>query len=148
MCKMVFIGTGRMLPELPFDKDHQSFHLERISGEFLTVADKFSTPNIYNVGTSEGCGCGFGIHIIDEDGHPDIADDAELSILYLKDTFRLIDLIVENTTTDNIVEMYCCWADDYSLPASDNEIIDISVTDFKRDFEIYEGMKTVFRRSA
>ncbi|HYF02564.1 MAG TPA: hypothetical protein VEC36_04260 [Patescibacteria group bacterium] len=64
MCKMIFIATHEVLKEIPFNEDNPNLYLEKIEGEFLPVADKFSNPNIYFIGTSQGCSCDF---IIEKD---------------------------------------------------------------------------------
>ncbi len=59
---MVFIGTDDSICEIPWNPQKPTFHLERIEGEYLPVADKFSKKNVYYVGTTRGCGCDFGIY--------------------------------------------------------------------------------------
>ncbi len=59
MCKFIFIGTISKLQEIPFHKDKPDFHVKALPDEFQAVSDKFKHPNIYYVGTSEGCGCDF-----------------------------------------------------------------------------------------
>ena len=136
MCKMVFIGTNSELTEILWDENNKNFHVERISDEFKDVRRHFRTNNIYNVGTSEGCGCRFILHPVWLDKGDDEEKKEDLD--FIGQTNKLIDLITDNVSKGNEVELYCCWAGDYESNFENVETIQTSDNDFRDRFEIEE----------
>lgn len=136
MCKMVFIGTNLELPEMPWDENKKDFHVERISDEFKDVKRHFRTKNIYYVGTSEGCGCRF---ILNPEwlNEGDKEEEKE-NLNFVRQSNRLVDLVADNVSKENEVELYCCWAGDYESNFEDVETIQVSDKDFRYRFEIEE----------
>ncbi|TNE36269.1 hypothetical protein EP342_00680 [bacterium] len=63
MCTIHFIGTNQKLVEVKFDKDNPNFWIEKYDKEKL-VSFQVGKKNTYIVGTSEGCGCKFGMEPI------------------------------------------------------------------------------------
>jgi hypothetical protein len=134
MCKMVFIGTNLELAEIPWNENKKDFHVQRISDEFKDVARHFRTENIYSVGTSEGCGCNFVLKL----GWFGNKDEEREGLNFVAQTNKLVDLITNNASKENEVELYCCWAGDYASDLEDVETIQISGDDFRSRFNIEE----------
>ena len=171
MCKMVFIGTDCVLEEIPVDENYPGFSIQKIDGEFLTVADKFSGKNIYYVATGRGCGCDFGIY---GQSPPEIQTPSlaiKISEVVDKifrrstgtnnqnhksnplpnnnfdpggDTLRLIGIIDSIIRKENFVELYCCWSGDYADCASEEITLNFREEDLRKSFIIMEGQKVTF----
>lgn len=133
---MVFIGTNLELTEIPWDENKKDFHVEAISDEFKDVTRHFRTKNIYYVGTSEGCGCRFILNPewLDENDK----EEEKENLNFISQTNRLVDLITDNVSKGNEVELYCCWAGDYDSNMENVETLQIVDYDFKDRFEIEE----------
>jgi hypothetical protein len=58
MCLHVYLVTDAILPELPWDKRRPAFHVERLKRKERFLSN-VSGANAYNLGSHEGCGCGF-----------------------------------------------------------------------------------------
>ncbi|MEI6950839.1 hypothetical protein V9K67_26905 [Paraflavisolibacter sp. H34] len=174
MCKMLFIGTKTELQEVPFDKEHPRFYVEKISGDFLLIKHAFQNPYIYFVGTSRGCSCDFGIKLnkrsadVLSEVYPiqkvfnkirkvagtyeqwEECHQKRINKLldeqadYLSQTVRLIDLIEQKVQQEGPVELYCVWAGDYEAAPEIRNTIDFKRTDLREDFEIDERELIVF----
>ena len=60
MCWAVYLASEEELPEIPWDADHPSFHVRKLSSkDDEDVIPHFTRPSIRYVGSHEGCGCGF-----------------------------------------------------------------------------------------
>ena len=131
---MVFIGTNLELTEIPWNESKKDFSVEAISDEFKDVTRHFRTKNIYYVVTSEGCGCRFILkpEWLDEN---DKKEEKE-NLNFISQTNKLVDLITDNVSRGNEVELYCCWAGDYDSKMEKVETIKVSDKDFKDKFEI------------
>lgn len=58
MCLAVYIASSIGLPTTKWNESVPAFYLETVPlGE--NVRKQFSLPNVYYVGSHEGCGCGF-----------------------------------------------------------------------------------------
>ena len=145
MCKIVFIGTVEELKDTYFKS---TLYIETVDNELLTIVDKFENPHVYFVGTSEECSCGFGIQ---KDYNPYQKSDEDNESLqedkdFYEQTLKLIEIIEENTTSQNPTEFYCCWVGDYSLPAEKIQIVNLAEVSLIENFEINERVKTKFIR--
>ena len=65
-------------------------------------------------------------------------EEEKENLNFVSETHRLINLIVDNTSNENEVELYCCWAGDYESNFENVETLDTSDNDFKDKFEIEE----------
>ena len=174
MCKMLFIGTKNELQEIPLDASYPDFYLEKISGEFLPIKQTFTNQNIYFVGTSRGCSCDLGIQsnkldptlfeqtppiqnllnkfrkvsgTLDEwkKRHQEKVDNAiETQENYLTQTFKLVDILLNETNKGNTVEIFCVWAGDYDTTPDFNDTIDTKKIDLRENFKIVEKEFTTF----
>ncbi len=174
MCKLAFIGTDNEIPEIPFNKESPGFRLEKVTGDELRVADKFSKRHIYFVGGTIGCACHFGI---EDETIPVTQDDGSINVFKnllwlfglrkkwlnrlrrledeqqilqenaIRDSLALVDIIYKNTSAGTTVELYSCDAGDYEQDVEDEVVIDLSEIDLKKkfSFELYE--KVTYIRS-
>jgi hypothetical protein len=171
---MIFIGTDSELKEIPFDKNEPDFHLEKITGDYLDVKSNFSVENIYYVGTSRGCGCDFRIANSQPDNvdnrHDTFAqvglrkirtllgtqadwesrtenrtrEMTAMKFTFLEQTNRLIDLIEKEVQEGRMVELYCCWADDYKSKPNEKRTIKIDTESLRDNFDIEENELLTF----
>ena len=108
----------------------------KIGDEHAAVRRHFATDNIYYVGTSEGCGCKFGLdpELFDENDEEERKENEK----YVAETNKLIDIILDKVDKKQRVEMYCCWADEYEKEVTETETILTTKRNLRDDFEIKE----------
>jgi hypothetical protein len=168
---MLFIGTSNKLDEIHFNEEKPDFFIEMISGELNAISDKFEHKNVYLVGTSRGCSCDFGIktnpitefkteqrsRILDwirkligvQDRYikRQISNRrklAEQEHLFHEQSLKLIAILKANTSDLNLTEAYCCWAGEYSKPATYHKTINISKEKIEDYFEMELDEKVKF----
>ena len=59
MCLMVYIGSDKPLPLIDWNEDKPAFYISELSKYEKGVKSQFKFPHVYNVGSHQGCGCGF-----------------------------------------------------------------------------------------
>jgi hypothetical protein len=59
MCLAVYIASSKPLKTTGRDKANQEFYVTNLSTHELPVKKQFELPNVYYVGSDQGCGCGF-----------------------------------------------------------------------------------------
>ena len=59
MCMMLYIGSNKPLPLVPWQEDAPGFHVGELHEDFADVVKQFSVPHVFYAGSHEGCGCGF-----------------------------------------------------------------------------------------
>lgn len=138
MCTIHFIGTNQKLVETKFDKDKPLFWIEKYDSTKL-LPFQVNKSNTYIVGTSEGCGCKFGMELIPRE----LLNKAKLELnkgkeysedvqyffdwqeteeqleetfnehnKYNSDTEKLFELLESISQSENNVEFFGSWADD------------------------------------
>jgi hypothetical protein len=74
MCLAVYISTKIEIATIPWDNDNPSFFILSIDQRnHHNVEKQFINPNIYYVGSYQGCGCGF----IYDENDPEFTDEME-----------------------------------------------------------------------
>jgi len=136
MCVMCYIGLKSEIKEIEFNQDKPAFCIERMQKSDFD-AKTFSSPNIYWVGSSAGCGCGFGVQRIPENiisevraflknkkkipdkyrnyfEYEDTIEEVEDTIKenkeFAEDTEKLYSLICEQSENNDIIEFFGCWS--------------------------------------
>lgn len=116
MCLAVYISTDKELELETFVAGQTYIYFEKPSDEEENaLRSKFSKANIYYVGSSSGCSCGFRF---DSEDFNDVSEEDK------KSPQKLIDFLTEMTLSEN-VEFYCCWEGDWGLPIESSKEIDI-----------------------
>lgn len=59
MCILVFLGTNCALPLIPFNSEFPAFWIGIPEPEADTIKQRLNKSFFYEVGSHEGCGCGF-----------------------------------------------------------------------------------------
>ncbi|MCX6898680.1 MAG: hypothetical protein NT105_08280 [Verrucomicrobia bacterium] len=118
------------------------FSVELLDENNRIVAQKFQLAHVRYAGSFEGCGCGFGACVIEED--PDPPDEHELAGRVSRE--RLYDYIIKN----QVNALYCCWAGDEGQAIKHSEVLDPEkILDLHFDFlerTFYTIRKTVNKR--
>lgn len=114
MCYVVYLGTDIKLETSAFDEKNPAFYVAELqdSGE-TAVKQHFTQPNIYYIGSDEGCGCGFSIY---ED--PDLVNDVEeIELMKVRRTNvkKFCDLVDYILTKSNQCEVFLCWDGDQAV---------------------------------
>jgi hypothetical protein len=127
---MIFIGVSEYLEVIPWNPKQPAFHLEELNEENLAVKPNLNQPFVYFIGTSHGCSC-------DLISYSNVQDDE-----YAEEQNKFYSIIETQLQKGNLVEVYCCWADDYG--ANKEEVsflkLDGPLTDFyidERELQVY-----------
>ena len=173
MCKILFIATEDKLNEIPFDRNHPDFNIEKVENNYPGIEEKFSNPNVYFVGTSRGCSCDFGIkaNVIDELNVSEIETGIFAGIRklfgtqkeyiekriskhnnivatrkdYFEQTEKLLKIIKTHTTEQRKTEMFYCWSGEYSEDIEETQTVDLNEIELEKVFdEFYERDKIIF----
>ena len=156
---MCYIGINSEIEEKRFDQSNPAFCIEKM--DFSDFNEKtFSSKNIYYIGSSEGCGCGFGIKeipeniisevrtIVKEKGkipdkyreyfeYEDTSEQVEATIKenkeYVGDTKKNYSLICNLSEKNDFVEFFGCWAG--SEKSEPDKIINIELKSDKLEID-------------
>ena len=160
MCVMCYIGVNSKLQEIKFNQSNPTFCIEEMD---VSCFDKktFSSSNIYWIGSSAGCGCGFGTQripenvisevrtlVINKKKIPDkyrnffeyedtieqIEDTIKENKEFAEDTEKLYSLISELSEKNNIVEFFGCWSGSEGKEPDKIKQIVLSAEKFEIDF--------------
>ncbi len=122
MFMMVYIASDQSLPTVAWDDAHPAFYVSELMPDREPVRRQFSAPNVYYVGSHEGCGCGFQcdeLHFPDPDAPPEVvaADAADLA--ERQDSLRrFASYLTQALDRGATVDVYACWAgDEAAAPA-------------------------------
>ena len=131
MCYAVFIATSTPQQTTEFVPDVTKLHLELPADkELMALKDKFTLPYIYYVGSDTKCSCGFEIH-------SEYFDDPDWEDRKASPQ-ALLDLLNE-LTTKQAVEYYCCWDGDWAEPIDESRSLNArEITLDKNYFELIE----------
>jgi hypothetical protein len=105
MCRLLFLASDRVLPEIPWNPDQPSFHVRRTEIAEKVVEAHLTKPYLYYVGSSEMCGCGFAAPeapIEDEFDQMEHGSAAE-------NLAELVKYLAENLTPFETLELYQAW---------------------------------------
>ena len=132
MCIALYLFTNNQVDEIAFDESTPAFYIERITGgssesDRMTNEWGFSESNIYYLGSSQGCGCGWAA--LDE------KHDAEIEIAkMINDREKLRQLL--SSKDFNGSRLIACWEGDQGKPLKRREPIRLSdIVNLHFDFE-------------
>ena len=107
MCLLVHLVTDSDLPELPWDKSRPAFHVQRLKRKERFLKNLIGA-NAYNLGSHEGCGCGF---ISSELDDPDERAAASASRL------ALCEYLERVVPRERQLVLLAAWSGDETKPA-------------------------------
>ena len=161
MCVMCYIGINTEIEEVKFDRNNPAFCIEKMNFSDFNE-ETFSVQNIYYIGSSEGCGCGFGTIKIPEsiisEVRANVKEQKEISIKcreyfdyedtieqieetikenkkFVEDTEKLYSLIYDLIERNNTVEFFGCWAGNEGAKPDEITQIKLRFDKFEIDFE-------------
>jgi hypothetical protein len=132
MCYNYYIGTDQDLKEIRFNESKPDFWLERID-KIKLLPVQFQKKNVYEIGTSEGCGCSFGYeripkeiynrakkcllngqdlsdelrrYFISEDTIEEIEETFKESEVFAQEAERFLNIIEDLLDRENTIEFY------------------------------------------
>lgn len=102
---LIYIASDFFLSTIDWDENDPKFYVQR--EQEADIKKKFTKQNIYYIGSSQGCGCGFGYE--DEFGltYPAQAGQKE-GIVESDDLHRLRDYITKAAETGEL-ELFSYW---------------------------------------
>src|SRR5947209_6214972 len=104
MCVALYLASPAPLPLIAWQEEHPSFYVAEVAREEEGVKGQFRFPNIYYLGSHEGCGCGF--RFDDETATPDDRDERESAVESLR---RLVPYLAAAVKAVPEVELFACW---------------------------------------
>lgn len=115
MCIMLYIGTTKHIPRIPWDVNSPSFNTSDISEDEKNIILHFSLPYITYIGSEEGCGCGFRHALLEgKQWIPVVStEDAGIMQSELQNHSYLFDFLNNNLYDEDIIEIYGCWDGDF-----------------------------------
>lgn len=111
MCMMLYMASDTELPMTQRWMAGMNLSIEPLpAGKAEMLRDKLSLRHRYYVGSSEGCGCAFGLALTDTGETVEDQSSPSRSELrtYLKSNMR----------SEAIIELYSCWDADETLPVA------------------------------
>lgn len=116
MCLAVYIASATALPLVAWDEARPAFYVDGVAPDD-PVRARFLMPNVYYLGSHEGCGCGFKYGVMPA-GLEDQEDEATGRAAV--DALRAY---VAQAAVGRPVEMFACWEGEQQLPALETERI-------------------------
>jgi hypothetical protein len=105
---MLYIGSDKPIPIIPFKENAPGFHTEKLSGNDSTIANHFSVKNVLYAGSSQGCGCGFQHSILDSNtGWLNVEDEDDKD--FRMNMQGLFEYVREALKKGAKVQLYACW---------------------------------------
>ncbi len=106
MCLVLYISSDRERPVIPWDEKAPRFHVKSDDPDSQKARVHFSKPNVYYLGSDNGCGCGF-------KQQSDYAIDKPEELASKRDNqLRLHDYIKACLIDEEVVELFSCWSGD------------------------------------
>lgn len=99
---MVYLASDKPLPLIDRNEDSPEFSITELSKYEKNVGTQFETPYVYNVGTHQGCGCGFLKEFKEEE---DLA-------LANENYLQLSTYLKKAQETGANLHIYSCWDGD------------------------------------
>ena len=112
MCMMLYIGTRQDLPLLAT----ADLRIEEVGVK--AVLQWFSLPHIHFIGAHTGCSCGFPSVTADVpiEFYPGMLDDSPEREADLRSVGALLELIAEQTSQGDEVQLYPVWNGEEGAP--------------------------------
>lgn len=135
MCLVLYMASDRIRPTIPWDEANPSFHVRDDDPDAPRTRRQFSKPNIYYLGSDEGCGCGFPRE------HDISLEDSEKAESKAANIKRLHDYLSECLHDEASVELYSCWSGDEDSGPDFKRVVSIDDI-LKRNFHFSEKQLT------
>jgi hypothetical protein len=126
MCLALYIASPKPLPVIPWDPDKPAFHVIPLPNEMGAVRKLLNHPNVYYVGSHEGCSCAFNYE------HD------------LKSVLELRDYLRKALTVTDEIEGFSCRPGDEQLNVKHSATISPSGVALP-EFYLQDGQRLVFR---
>jgi hypothetical protein len=112
MCFTLYIGASIKLPLIEWDKDQPAVNTTNLHDYELGVLSRFSFPYVLNIGSDQGCGCGFRqSHATGQEWLPIVGDNKDDQDAVQKNHVGLWQYLTNNAAGESI-EIYACWNGD------------------------------------
>lgn len=99
------------MPTIAYDERNPGFNTKEITGIEESIKTYLTFPNIKELGSDQGCGCGFRHAMFDKSGWLEVVDGDETP-LNNDNHQNLVDYILKNNTGEKSVELFVLWAGD------------------------------------
>jgi hypothetical protein len=142
MCYAAYLGTDRELQLIEWDQRAPAFHVSKAPHQELTVLSKLmEVPYVYQLGSHEGCACGFACGLLE----PENDDERAREAASRESLRRMADYVEAAIVRRHPVKFFACWIGDEAEPPTKQETVSVSY--FRRaPFEFDEGaLLTVLR---
>jgi len=137
---MLYLASERECSTNSWDETNPRFFVAKENTYSIEpVKRQFSKPNVYYVGSHEGCGCGF------RQTCYEMVDDQEEINQAARNQKHLFEFVSARLEDENFIELYACWAGSESEPfQSKREIIADEL--LKDDFYFKEDELIIVRK--
>lgn len=107
---MLYVASDKPLPLVNWDENHPNFNVQELDehskavGNSKAVRKQFSKPQVYYLGSHQGCGCGFSY------GQYDYGEVEESAAR--ESVRRLSEYLAQAIAVAGPLELYSCWDGD------------------------------------
>ena len=112
MCFVLYIAATSPIPAIPWDENRRAVHTTELNEFALPVKGKFDRPNVKYVGSSQGCGCGFGHVMYQNGGWPEESMLGEPDDEQAENHTQLASVLRSLLEQNPEVELFGCWSGD------------------------------------
>lgn len=157
MCLLAFIATNYKVNPEEFSEDGVFFMFDSFDDKkSAEIRPKMENKFIYEIGSFEGCACGFKY---DETLFDDFQNEPQYSgidyeeikrqnNLKIRSIQKLINLI-KIASAEFDVEFYACWFDELNMPIKEKIELNINLVDIRNNyFGLAERVKIRFKNQA
>ena len=116
MCLMVYIGSDKPLPLINWNENKPSFNVSDLTKYEKSVTTQFKYPHVYNVGSHQGCGCGFFKGFKEEEELTQVFDNYH----------QLKDYLQKAKAMGASNQIYSCWDGDQEAKPEHREEINLN----------------------
>jgi hypothetical protein len=123
MCKMLYVAAAQPLPLIPWQPSSPAFWVRELKPTEAGVRQQFSKPNVYYLGSHEGCACGFayGIWPIDP-ASPFVESERAEAEAGIESVRRLSEYLTR-AVADGPVELYACWDEEQECEPAERGVV-------------------------
>jgi len=149
MCFVLYGGVTTRIPHVPWVDQHRAFHTRNLLTTEFVIREQFHQQQVFYLGSSHGCGCGFPSWMIHNGSWPGLGFN-ELEEEALRETEadrgELVSFLNRLLEVNKDVELYGCWSGEEAEPS-------VATTELEIDeicnptFMFCERMKYLVRRS-
>jgi hypothetical protein len=111
MCMMLYLAADVPLRTVEWREDAPGFHTSPSTADEERVRCQFTKPNLFYVGSYEGCACGFQLG----EYPPDWLDPDEV-VERRRSLREFAEYLREELRRAGTIELYACWDGDQEKP--------------------------------